>query len=160
VNARAQLALGWYQVVGGLAGLLSAGLFAAKGIASMGQALVLVAVAAFFLALGAAGALLLREHGWAKPLSIAVQALQIPKLFTALVSYELYSPFSLTVELRPARWNLATGFEVGGGFNFGVGAEPLVTAVGINLAAAGVLWLLLRKPAVQPVPTTGGLVTR
>src|SRR5687768_16873259 len=78
VNARAQLALGWYQVVGGLAGLLSAGLFAAKGIASMGQALVLVAVAAFFLALGAAGALLLRGHGWAKPLSIAVQALQIP----------------------------------------------------------------------------------
>ena len=154
MSARARLALGWYQVLGGLAGLLSAGLLAAKGSLSVRQVLTLVAVAAFFIGLGLAGALLLGAHGWAKPLSMVVQGLQIPKLFTSLVSYELYSPLTATVELRPARWSLAVGLEAGGGFNLGIGADPLVAVLGVNVVATAVLWLLLHSPVIPGLPPT------
>ena len=152
--ARTRLALGWYQVLGGLAGMLSAGLLAAKGSVGLRQGLTLVAAAAFFMGLGLAGALLLRGHGWAKPLSLAVQGLQIPKLFTSLFVYELYSPLTATVELRPARWSLGVGLEVGGGFNLGIGADPVVAVLGVNVVATAVLWLLLHSPAIPGLPPT------
>lgn len=85
---------------------------------------------------------------------MVVQGLQIPKLFTSLVSYELYSPLTATVELRPARWSLAVGLEAGGGFNLGIGADPLVAVLGVNVVATAVLWLLLHSPAIPGPPPT------
>ncbi len=113
-----------------------------------------------FLGLGVAGILLLRGHPWGKTLSVAAQIVQLPKLFTTILSYEFYGPLTVSAGLKPEHWSLSLDLEPGGGFSFALNNEPVSTLVGINLAAAVVLWWLLRKPAVQPLPTSGGLVTR
>jgi len=113
-----------------------------------------------FVALGVAGVLLVRDHPLGVPLSLAAQAVQVPKLFTDAFSYEFYGPITVGLELRPSNWSLAFTFNLGGAFTVALGREVTVVGVGVNLAALIVLVLLLRHPAIRQLPTTGGLVTR
>jgi hypothetical protein len=113
-----------------------------------------------FIGVGAAGALLLRGHPAGLPLSIGVQFLQLPKLYSDAFSYEFYSPLTAAVELRPSTWTLAFTFETGGSFTFALGREVIVAGIGINLAAALILFALLRNEVANPLPTSGGLITR
>jgi hypothetical protein len=159
LNGRSERALGWYQIVGGFAGLSSSILLIAKTDDGL-TVLWLFVPALFFLGLGLAGTLLVRGHRWGRPFSVVAQALQVPKLITGVLSYELYGPMTASIGIEPEQLRLSFGFEVGGGFHFTFGTEPASALIGINLAATLVLWWILKRPAIRPLPASGGLVTR
>jgi hypothetical protein len=115
---------------------------------------------AFFGFLGWAGYRLGSGHPDGIRLSLLAQGLQIPRLFTAVVTYSLYGPLAATVELGVEAWRVGFNVEVGGGGSLGLGGPMTETIVGVNIAAVIVLGWLAQTESPRQLPTSGGLVTR
>ena len=146
------------QVAGALLGLLY---FRGVEGTSSGtvRVVILVAFVAFLVALAVGGVLLLRGHRWGVTLSVVLQAIQIPHLTASVLTYSLYGPLALSLVFQ-RDWGIRFDAELNTRLAFALGRVPEVPSFGVNLFAAGMLYLLLRVPRAKGVPIAGGVVVR
>jgi hypothetical protein len=144
-------ALGWYHVAGALAGAALTTWAWAHGAALPGGSFSAASVP-FALTL-LAGLRLVRAQVGARRLAVAAQVLQVPIVIIPAVTWKFIAGAIASVTLTPAGLSLYGGLEAS--WYVGRGEPgPIPMALGVNLAPAVVIALLLRAPAesVRSVP--------
>jgi hypothetical protein len=141
-SSRLRLAIGWLEVFGASLGAL----VAYQIFPQLAAVLLPLAVAfiLFFTLIGLAGILLVRNHPWGLPLSLLAQGIQIPVFLSPGPSF--YSSAGLGLRLTvDSHWS--PGFYVffGTQLHYSWQSDRTTTAVGINLVAAVILYLLVTR---------------
>jgi hypothetical protein len=117
------------EILGGLAGLgtIAPQIYRDSAIMSLTQGLVLLAAVLLFLACIAAGGLLWRRRRTGYVLSLVVQALQIPIIYTAALIYHFHIGARLVVTLSATSQATATTPS------YGVGVDPFQGLLSLGL---------------------------
>lgn len=141
MHAVARLLVGVMEVVGGMLGLA---LIGASAIDRNALPWIDCAFAAAFVMMVVAGLALLRKHRLGRPLSMTVQAIQLPWIGAGALTYQLAAAVGLWVVISEngvhledavgSMWRVELGSPAGG-------TSPL--PLGVNLVAAICLAMLL-----------------
>ena len=138
---RLRLAIGWFEVFGASLGALFS--YQILQLAAMLPWLALAFVL-FFTLLGVAGIFLVRNHRWGLPLSLLVQGMQIPVFLSPGPSYYSSAGFGIRLALD-SQWNLGFYTFFGTQLHYSWQSDRSTTAIGINLVAAALLFLLVTR---------------
>jgi len=95
-----------------------------------------------------------RGRTWSKVLL----GLQVPYIATPAFTYSLYGPLAIVGTVK-TDGNVGIQAALETQFTIELGTPVAPSVLGLNLVAAGLLWLWFHRKATS-VPTSGGLVTR
>jgi hypothetical protein len=140
--ARLRHIIAWIQIAGAAWGAPATYAFLTHPTGPLG--LVFAAFSLFFTLIGLAGILLLRNHRWGVPLSLIVQGMQLPVLLSPGASYYANAGLGLRVFADTA-WQFGFYAHLGTQFHYSWESDRTTTAVGINLVAAALLYLLVTR---------------
>ena len=142
---RLRLVIGWIEVFGAALGTpVSYQLFSA-GVLSFAAAFTL-----FFTLLGVAGVLLVRNRPWGVPLSLLVQGMQVPVFLSSGPSYYASSGLGLFLTMD-FNWDGSFYTFLGTLLHYSWQSDRTTTAVGVNVVAAVLLYLLMAR-VEEPIP--------
>jgi hypothetical protein len=155
--------IAWIQIAGAAWGAPATYIFLTHPTGQVGG--LFAAFSLFFTLIGLAGILLLRNHPWGVPLSLIVQGMQLPVILSPGASYYANAGLGLRVTMDTA-WNFGFYAHLGTQLHYSWESDRTTTALGINLVAAALLYLLVMRveepvasrdaEASDGAPDTGG----
>ena len=151
MNPKTRGLIGAWQIGGGLYGFVVIDAIQAQASLPPWSRFAIPLLAIFYGLSILAGVLLLRRHRWAESLTAVLQLPQLIQLEGSAVTYLCYSGAGL-VPLITEKGSLRLDWAIGSKFALTLQGPTTTAALGVNLAAAYVLWQMVRSQDTEPVP--------
>ncbi|MFE5320884.1 hypothetical protein ACFQ88_19440 [Paenibacillus sp. NPDC056579] len=141
--------IGWYQIVGGLLGMLMSLFFGIQIISNKNWLVVVSIFGGFFILsviLVLAGVLILKDRKYGKRVTVFIQILQIPQFTILGVTYKFLSGLALmlTLKILP-NVTIGINFHFLNSFNFAVSSNHTEMYISINVIPILLISYLIRK---------------